>query len=195
MSASNWMVPYMQEIFKLYNLFRLKEIERRGRVRGRQESAAEHVYGCLVLAEYFLPKVQQKLDTLKVLRMLVYHDLAEIEAGDTFILDKEKIKTQKEREADAAKILRDKIPQKFGKDFREFFDEFLEIKTPEAKFCKAIDQIEPVFHSLYDKQAWIINKFTEQNIRARKEKYFEEFPEIKNTFNKILKYMKERGYF
>ena len=102
----------MEEIFKLYNLFKLKEIERRGRVRGRQESAAEHVYGCLVLAEYFLPKVQQKLDTLKVLRMLVYHDLAEIEAGDTFILDKEKIKTQKEREADAAKILRDKIPQK-----------------------------------------------------------------------------------
>ena len=185
----------MEEIKKVHHLLKLKEIERRGRVKSRQESAAEHIYGCLILADYFLPKAQKKMDRLKVYRLLIHHDLVNIEAGDTFVLDKKKVKTQFKRESDAASMLKAKLPVSMSNDFQKLWNEFTEQKTNEAKFCNAIDKLEPVLHSLFDKEAWIINKFTEQNLRANKEEHFTEFPEMLEFFNKLVKYMADNGYF
>lgn len=185
----------MDEIKKLYNLMKLKEVERRGRVGSRQESSAEHTYGCLILAEYFLPKINQKLDSLKVLRMLTYHDVVDIEAGDTFLLDEKNRKTQPQREAAAANILTAKIPKEISTEFKKLWDEFNQRKTPEAKFCQAIDKIEPVLHSLFDKEAWIINNFTEKKLRDKKEGYFLQFQPIMDFFNALVRYMAGNKYF
>lgn len=90
----------MKDIESLHKALQLKLIERKGKVRDRQESTAEHVYGCLILAEHFMPSVED-IDELKVFRMLLYHDMVEIEAGDVFLLDDSKRKGKDEREKDA----------------------------------------------------------------------------------------------
>ena len=77
----------MDELLKLHDLYLLKEVERKTTVKERFESSAEHTYSCFILADYFLDLMGEKLDRGRVMQLLLYHDMVEIYAGDTFILD------------------------------------------------------------------------------------------------------------
>jgi len=181
----------MTDLQKINHLYKLKEVERRGKVNGRYETAAEHMWGTFALAEYFLPK--HGLDELKVFKILIYHELVEIEAGDTFILDVEKMKDKKEREEKAAEVIMEKIPAEMATKFKEYWSEYEEMQTEEAKFCKAIDQLDPMIHSLNKKEDWIENNFTEEKLRELKEHYFEDFPILKEFFEEILAHLNSIG--
>lgn len=187
----------MEEIFKIQKLYELKKVERKGEVNGRYETSAEHTYSCLILARYFLDKIKQPIDHLKVMNMLLFHDVIEIESGDTFNLEhnEENSKEQELKEQESLHILKDKIPAKISKDFEKLFYEFEEMKTIESKFCKAIDKLDPVLHNLYGKKIWQKNGFNETILRKNKEKYFKEFPEIMEIFEQILAYAKENDYW
>lgn len=73
----------MEDLDGIRYLYRLKEIERLNSVGSRRESAAEHSWSCLVLADYFMSRSDTGLDRLRVYELLVYHDVIELEAGDT----------------------------------------------------------------------------------------------------------------
>ena len=72
----------IEDILKLKRINKLKFVERRNSVGERKESPAEHSWSCLIIADYFIDKIKQKLDKLKVYNLLIYHDLVEIESGD-----------------------------------------------------------------------------------------------------------------
>jgi 5'-deoxynucleotidase YfbR-like HD superfamily hydrolase len=72
----------MKELEQLKKLMHLKSVERAGEVDKRKESTADHVYGGIILAEHFLKKIKEPLDETKILKLLLYHDLVEIETGD-----------------------------------------------------------------------------------------------------------------
>lgn len=185
----------MEEIEKLHHLFRLKHVDRTAvTVKNRQESTAEHTYSTLILAEYFLPKVQP-LDGLKVRRMLLVHDIVEIEAGDTFLYDEASQHGKEEREQEAFRTLMNKIPAELATDFQELWNEFEANETAESQFCKAIDKLDPIIHSTHLKEDWDTISITEQTLRDKKEHYFRAFPAIHTFFNKWIEHARQQGYF
>jgi len=183
----------MEEIIKLRKLYGLKKVYRANSVENRKESAAEHSWSCLILADYFLSITDVKLNRLKVYELLMYHDVVEIEAGDTPIHKEQERKDQKERELKALNKLKNEIPKKLKAKFLNLVNEFEENKTKEAKFAQAIDKLDAEIHELDYKKDW--KGWTEKFLRNEKEKYFEEFPKLKQAFEKILNYLNENNYF
>jgi 5'-deoxynucleotidase YfbR-like HD superfamily hydrolase len=84
------------------------------------------------------------------------------------------------------------MPGTISGEFLEFFNEFEECKTREALFAKAIDQLEPIVHWALYTDDWTKWGFTEQNVREKKVKYLEPFPELLEFFNETMKVLKEQ---
>jgi putative hydrolase of HD superfamily len=111
----------------------------------RAENDAEHSWHlCLcviVLAEHANAR---DLDVLRVLKMLIVHDLVEIDAGDTFAYDTAAMAQQHEREAVAAERIFGLLPPDQAREFRGLWDEFEEKMTAESKFATAVDRFQPM---------------------------------------------------
>jgi len=181
----------MHEMDRLALLYKLKDINRRGRVQKRNESSAEHTYSSIILAEYFLKK-EKNINAERAKKIILYHDLCEIYAGDTFTLD-EKKREEKEKEEDKAiKKLLKEAPKEMQKEIKSAWKEFREQKTREAKFAKAIDALDPVIQESDKPEDWIKYNFNEQVMWEKKGKLFEEFPKMKKFFNEMLKELAKR---
>ncbi|MBU1111453.1 MAG: HD domain-containing protein [archaeon] len=183
----------MDEIHKLRKFYQLKNVERVGPVGKRKESPAEHTWSAMILADFFLSQMKEKLDRLKVYELLMYHDVVEIETGDVCI-DKEDERACKQvEELKAAKKLKLEFPKILGKKFYDLFMEFEEQKTREAKFAKAVEYLDAEIHFLDYKEYW--KGWDEEKVRRLKGIYHKEFAEINEVFEKMLVYARENGYF
>lgn len=126
---------------------RLKQVLRRTSIVGnkRLENSAEHSWHvtlmALVLSEH---AAVAALDQLKVLKMLIVHDLVEIDAGDTFVYDQAGLEDQEEREEQAAERLFGLLPAESAGELRAVWDEFEAGRSPEAKFARALDRLQPM---------------------------------------------------
>jgi len=181
-----------EKLSRLHRLFQLKEIERAGKVLNRMESSAEHTWSTMILAEYFLKIMDHDLDELKVLKLILYHDVVEIEAGDFKIL--ERPENKKELELKAFEKLKTQIPSILADEYSLLFDEYENATSKEAEFAKAIDVLEPMIHWLNDKEAWKTTGFTEENLRKHKQKYLEKFPSLLDFFNQMIEYLKQEDF-
>lgn len=134
-------IEFIAECDKLKEVFR-RTLNSQSR---RPENDAEHSWHlCLtaiVLAEH---ANDPKPDLLRVLKMLIVHDLVEIDAGDTFGYDTAGMATQHDRECIAADRIFGLLPADQGREFRALWDEFEAQQTPEAKFALACDRFQPV---------------------------------------------------
>ena len=150
---------------------RLKEIFRQtiNTQSRRAENDAEHSWHlCLcviVLAEHAnLPT----LDLLRVLKMLIVHDLVEIDAGDTFAYDTAGMATQHAREVVAADRIFGLLPADQGRDLRALWDEFEARRTPESKFAAAVDRFQPMLLNCRSQgAAWQRHSVTHDRVIAR----------------------------
>ena len=183
----------MENINKLRKFYQLKNVERANTVSDRKESSAEHSWSCLILADYFLSGMKEKLDRVKVYELLMYHDVVEIETGDICISDEKRRKGKKEREQQAVHVLKEHIPKIMKRKFVALFNEFEDAKTREAKFAKAIDALDAQIHEMDYKEDW--KGWTEEFLREKKGYLFETFPELKEAFEKVMKYLREENYF
>ena len=183
----------METINKLRKFYKLKHVERAGPVGDRMESSAEHTWSALILADYFLSIMKEKLDRLKVYELLMYHDVVEIETGDIPVHHIEKRDNKKEEEKAAAHILKEHIPPALKDKFIKLFEEFEDGETREAKFAKAIDALDALVHFLDYKEAW--KGWTEEMVHKFHGKKIIHFPETKDAFEKMLEYCREQGFF
>ncbi|HEY5892744.1 MAG TPA: HD domain-containing protein [Chthoniobacterales bacterium] len=149
---------------------RLKDVQRRSYVisGGRRENSAEHSWHIalmsMVLAEY----ANAAIDTLKVIRMLIVHDLVEIDADDTFIYDAAGNETKAERERLAADRIFGLLPQDQGSQMRVLWEEFESRATSEARFAAALDRMMPVLHNLHNNgRSWTEHGVTSTQVFAR----------------------------
>lgn len=135
-----------KQIDFILEIDRLKQIFRQSRITdsSREENDAEHSWHlammAIVLAEY---ANDSQLDVLKVLKMLLIHDIVEIDAGDTFIYDVDKNESKSDREQQAAKRIFGLLPTDQESEFRKLWEEFEARKTPEAQFAAAMDRLQP----------------------------------------------------
>jgi len=121
----------------------------------RLENDAEHGWHLAVMALLLSEYANEKLDLLKVVSIVLIHDLVEIYAGDTFAYDEEGKKSQRERECAAADKLYSLLPEDLGKKFRGLWDEFEAFETSEAKFAHTLDNFQPLLlQSATDGRAW-----------------------------------------
>jgi putative hydrolase of HD superfamily len=135
----------------------------------RPENDAEHSWhlclSVLVLSEH---ANAAGLDVLRVLKMLILHDLVEIDAGDTFAYDTAGMADQHERESRAADRIFGMLPGDQSAEFRGLWDEFEAKETPEAKFAAAIDRFQPVLlNCSTEGAAWRRHGVTADRVLAR----------------------------
>ncbi|MGA4878576.1 HD domain-containing protein [Streptomyces lydicamycinicus] len=150
---------------------RLKNVFRRSPLLSadRRENDAEHSWHLalmtLVLTEY----ADEPVDAGKVLALVVVHDLVEIYAGDTFLYDTAAAADQEEREQQAADKLFALLPDDQREYFRALWDEFEARVTPEARFAKAMDRLQPLLLNYGNRGGtWRTPGVTEEDVLARK---------------------------
>lgn len=158
-------IEFIVEVDKLKEIFR-QTINTQSR---RPENDAEHSWAlCLcviVLAEH---ANTPNLDVLRVLKMVIIHDLVEIDAGDTFAYDTARMAHQHEREAIAADRIFGLLPPDQARDFRALWDEFEAKTTPEAKFAAAVDRFQPMLLNCRTQgAAWQRHGVTQDRVLAR----------------------------
>lgn len=135
----------------------------------RQENDAEHSWHLALLVITLAEHANEpNLDLLRVLKMVIIHDLVEIDAGDTFAYDTARMVDQHEREARAADRIFGMLPPDQGAEFRSWWDEFEARQTPEAKFAAAVDRFQPMLlNCLTDGAAWQRHGVTKSMVIAR----------------------------
>jgi putative hydrolases of HD superfamily len=158
-------VRFILEVDKLKEVFR-QTLCTQSR---RPENDAEHSWhlclAVIVLAEH---ANGPRLDVLRVLKMLILHDLVEIDAGDTFAYDTGGMAGQHAREARAADRIFAILPADQAGEFRALWDEFEEKLTPESKFANAIDRYQPcLLNCSTEGAAWRRHGVTEDRVIAR----------------------------
>ena len=156
---------FILEVDKLKEIFRQTVVTQ----SRRAENDAEHSWHlCLmviVLAEH---ANAPDLDVLKVLKMLLIHDIVEIDAGDTFAYDTVGMSDQHEREAVAADRLFGLLPDDQTQAFRALWDEFEARETVEAKFAAACDRLHPMLLNVHTEgAAWQRHGITSDRVLAR----------------------------
>ncbi|MGN0908631.1 MAG: HD domain-containing protein [Succinivibrio sp.] len=109
----------------------------------RQENDAEHAWHMCLMALVLQECANAPCDMLKVLSMLIVHDLIEVYAGDTFCYDEKAVAGQQEREAAAADRLYSMLPPDLGSRLRALWEEFERCESPEARFAKCMDNVQP----------------------------------------------------
>jgi putative hydrolase of HD superfamily len=126
---------------------------------GRQESVAEHTWRMSLMAVLIEPLLKQKVDTARLLKMIILHDLVEAEAKDISALDvlrNPEIKLQKEeKEKQAIQNLRSTLKDTNGQEIYDLFFEFESKETYEAKVANALDKLEvQLQHNHADLSTW-----------------------------------------
>ena len=121
----------------------------------RKENDAEHAWHMAIMTLLLSEYANQKIDVLKTISMLLIHDLVEIDAGDTYAYDEEGKKTQAEREQKAADRIYGMLPEDQGKKLYDLWLEFEAQETPEAKFARTMDNIQPMYlNASTDGKTW-----------------------------------------
>ncbi|QMV45230.1 HD domain-containing protein [Cohnella cholangitidis] len=141
-----------QQISFLVEIDKLKTVLRKTFLidKSRLENTAEHSWHVSLMAVVLLEHANDPtLDINRIIRMLLLHDLVEIDAGDTFAYDAKGYQDKEEREQAAANRLFGLLPEDSQDEWMTLWREFEDGVTPEAKYAAALDRLQPVIHNHY----------------------------------------------
>lgn len=147
-----------KQLALLMELDQLKSVLRRTRVKsaeGRLENSAEHSWHVALMAILMEEHANEPVDIARVVKMLLIHDVVEIDAGDTFVYDVAATAEQEQKELDAAQRLFGMLPAEQGQSLLQLWLEFESAQTADAKFAKALDRIIPMLLNYHNQgQSW-----------------------------------------
>jgi len=171
-------VAFIKEIDKL------KYIQRKTKLfnSDRHENDAEHSWHLAMMAIVLAEHSDKPIDVLKVLKMVLIHDLVEIDAGDTFIYDSAKNHTNTDEELIAAKRIFGLLPAEQAEEFIAIWEEFEECITDDAKFARSMDRFEPLLQNTSN------NGGTWAEFNVPYQKVYEKKKAIKNGSTAIWNY-------
>lgn len=139
----------LQQIEFIREIDKLKYIQRKTRLfnSDRNENDAEHSWHLAVMAIVLAGHSNVPVDILKVVKMVLIHDIVEIDAGDTFIYDTQKNHTNTDDERLAAKRIFGMLPAEQASELIAVWEEFEAGETSEARFARAMDRLEPLLQN------------------------------------------------
>jgi putative hydrolase of HD superfamily len=159
-----------RQISFLLEIDKLKTILRRTYIlhADRSENTAEHSWHlaltAMILAEY----ANEPIDVSRVIKMVLIHDIVEIDAGDTYLYDAAGALDKAERERAAADRLFGILPSDQGREFRELWDEFESRQTIESRFASALDRFIPQLHNYHTQgRTWKEHGITSDRVLER----------------------------
>ncbi|QNK64656.1 HD domain-containing protein [Pedobacter sp. PAMC26386] len=140
----------LQQVAFIHEIDKIKYIQRKTRLfnSDRTENDAEHSWHLAVMALTLAEHSNEPIDTLKVLKMLLIHDVVEIDSGDVFLYDTIVNHDNTIAERKAAKRIFGLLPAKQAEEFIAIWEEFETGDTPEAKFARAMDRFEPILQNV-----------------------------------------------
>jgi putative hydrolase of HD superfamily len=140
----------LKQIEFIKEIDKLKYIQRKTKLinSDRCENDAEHSWHLAMMAIVLAGRSNEPVDILKVVKMVLIHDIVEIDAGDTFIYDTVKNHSNTDEELLAAKRIFGLLPAEQAADFIAVWEEFEAGETSEAKFARSMDRLEPLLQNV-----------------------------------------------
>lgn len=186
----NKQIRFMMEVDKLKTILRRNHI-----TSHRRENTAEHSWHitlfALILAEYS----NQEIDVLKVLKMLLIHDIVEIDAGDTFVYDTEGAKDKMERELLASERIFGLLPHDQKDELQTLWKEFEDRQSPESQFAAALDRLNPMLMNVYSEgKTWIDHSISVQQVYNHNQHIAEGSQELWDFARQLIEFAAEQQY-
>lgn len=155
-----------QQLNLVLELDRLKSVLRRTRIQcaeDRLENSAEHSWQVAMMALVMQEHANEPVEISRVLKMLLMHDMVEIDAGDTFVYDAAASKEQAQKELAAAERLFGLLPDDQAGELFSLWSEFEAAESADAKFAKALDRLIPMMLNFNNQGiGWRENNVTRQ---------------------------------
>ena len=136
-------IEFIKEIDKLKYIFRKTKLIN----SDRPENDAEHSWHLAMMAIILAEHSNEPIDVAKVMKMVLIHDIVEIDSGDVFAYDTTKSHDNFDEELKAARRIFGILPEEQAEEFINLWIEFEEMKTPESKFARALDRLEPLLQN------------------------------------------------
>jgi putative hydrolase of HD superfamily len=157
-----------QQLQFILEIDKLKSIYRRTYLIDdtRNENSAEHSWHLALLAMVLSEHANEPLDVAKVIKMVLIHDIVEIDAGDTYIYGAQGDKVERERIA--ADRIFGLLPADQAAEFRNLWAEFESAVTAEARFATALDHFMPQLHNFHTRgRSWKEHGITAERVLTR----------------------------
>ncbi|MBB5637209.1 putative hydrolase of HD superfamily [Pedobacter cryoconitis] len=140
----------LQQIAFIHEIDKLKYIQRKTRLfnSDRRENDAEHSWHLAMMSLILAEHANEPVDTLKVLKMLLIHDVVEIDSGDVFLYDTIVNHDNTIAERKAAERIFGLLPEEQAKEFIAIWEEFETGDTAEARFARSMDRFEPILQNV-----------------------------------------------
>jgi len=146
----------------------------------------------VLLSEY---AAEGEVDLLRVVKMVLVHDLVEIDAGDVLVYDRGKNSEWQVREREAAERIFGLLPADQAGEFRGLWAEFEARATPEARFAAALDRFQPILHNYQTQgKAWREHGITSDQVIAHNRHMAEGAPRLWEYARNLVRDAVERGY-
>jgi putative hydrolase of HD superfamily len=177
-------IEFIIEIDKLKQVLRQTIITD----KSRQENSAEHSWHtslmAVILSEY---AENSQIDVLRVVKMLLIHDLVEIDAGDTYCYDNHAREDQQEREFQAATRIFNLLPKDQVQQLQSLWEEFEACQTLNSRFANALDRLQPLINNYYTHgKAWQQHKVRKYQVVARNCMIEDGAPELWRYASKLI---------
>lgn len=142
----------LQQIQFVIEIDKLKQVLRQTQIMGgaRAENSAEHSWQLAVMALVLAEHANEPVDPLHVVKMLLVHDLIEIDAGDTWSFDEKGYLDKADRERLAADRIFSLLPPDQSQELRALWEEFEAMETPASRFANALDRLMPMLHNFHN---------------------------------------------
>ena len=161
---------FQQQIRFILEIDKLKSVLRRTYLidSGRRENTAEHSWHLALMAIILSEHANEPVDVARVIKMVLVHDIVEIDAGDTYFYDAAGMAGKTEREKAAAARLFGLLPDGQGEDLRSLWEEFEAGQTPDSRFAAALDRFIPQLHNYHTRgKSWQEHGTTADLVLAR----------------------------
>lgn len=174
----------MKQVAFIKEIDKLKYIQRRTKLfnSNRHENDAEHSWHLAMMAIVLAQHSNKPIDVLKVVKMVLIHDIVEIDAGDTFLYDTTKNHVNTDEEQLAAERIFGLLPDEQAAELMTIWQEFEQGETDEAKFAKSMDRFEPLLQNVSN------NGGTWMEYNVPYETVYEKKKKIQDGSNSIWEY-------
>jgi putative hydrolases of HD superfamily len=178
-----------QQLSFILEIDKLKTVIRQSLLidMSRRENSAEHSWHLAMMATVMIEYAPEPIDVLHTIKMLLVHDVVEVDAGDTFAYDTAGYTDKDEREQKAAERIFGLLPAEQGRKLRELWEEFEARSTPESKYANALDRLQPLLHnSRTQGGTWRIHNVTRDKVLKRMEPIKIGMPAVYPMVEKII---------
>lgn len=184
-------LDFMLELDKMKNIYRQTYVLH----EDRKENDAEHSWHLAILAFMLEEYAAEPIDTLKVIKMVLLHDVVEIDAGDTYLYDEEGYKSKAEREEKAAQRIFGLLPDDQRDEYYALWREFEDGITYESRFASILDRMQPLLLN-YTKGgiAWKEHGVHKEQVLSRNRPYFDASQELAEVIGSVIEDAAAKGW-